>query len=144
MSPKPDILRLPLTTRYSLAAAAHLATQPHGAYCLVGRVAASTGMPRSFLATILQRMARKGLLDSCRGPLGGYRLRTQPTRITLADVVEAGGDGSHDRGQCLAAARKCDPDRPCVLHPVVRACQDDLWDMLNRTKLSELAATEER
>jgi len=46
-------------------------------------------MARRGIEPVLQGLARAGLLDSTRGPKGGYRLGKSARQITLAEVVEA-------------------------------------------------------
>jgi Rrf2 family protein len=47
------------------------------------------GMARRGMEPLLQSLSRAGLLDSVRGPRGGYRLGRPRRDITLADVVAA-------------------------------------------------------
>ena len=60
-----------------------------------GDIADRLAMARRGIEPVLQGLARAGLLDSTRGPKGGYRLGKSARQITLAEVVEAvtTGDG---------------------------------------------------
>src|SRR5258708_1586414 len=49
------------------------------------------GVPPRFLEPVLQDLVRAGILDSVRGPRGGYRLARERRRITLADLCRASG-----------------------------------------------------
>jgi Rrf2 family protein len=55
-------------------------------------IAERLGAPRRGLEPVLQALSRAGLLDSVRGPKGGYRLARRPREISLADVVAAIGE----------------------------------------------------
>jgi len=47
------------------------------------------GMARRGMEPLLQTLSRAGLLDSVRGPRGGYRLGRPRRDISLADIVTA-------------------------------------------------------
>jgi Rrf2 family iron-sulfur cluster assembly transcriptional regulator len=62
-----------------------------------GDIADRLGMARRGIEPVLQGLARVGLLDSTRGPKGGYRLGRSARQITLSEVVEAvTGDGGEE------------------------------------------------
>jgi Rrf2 family protein len=74
---------------YGLAAILYLASQPEGKLSLRDEIARRCGIPKNFLAQILARLRRGGILGSRRGARGGYFLRVEPQRLSLADVLEA-------------------------------------------------------
>ncbi len=76
-------------SEYGLAAVLYLASQPSGKLSLRDEIAKRCGIPRTFLAQILARLRKRGILGSVRGKKGGYYLRAEPARLSLADVLEA-------------------------------------------------------
>lgn len=54
-------------------------------------IASTFGLPAAYAAKILTQLARAGLLESARGPQGGYCLARAPDAITLLELVEAVG-----------------------------------------------------
>ncbi len=54
-----------------------------------GDIADRLAMARRGIEPVLQGLARAGLLDSTRGPKGGYRLGKSARQITLAEIVDA-------------------------------------------------------
>lgn len=52
-------------------------------------VADRLGMARRGLEPVLQALSRAGILESVRGPRGGYRLAGRPRDVTLHAVLEA-------------------------------------------------------
>lgn len=52
-------------------------------------VATRLGAARRGIEPVFQALSRAGLLDSLRGPHGGYRLGRRPRDIRLAEVVAA-------------------------------------------------------
>lgn len=63
------------------------------------RLAEFHGVPAAYLAKQLQALARAGIVESGRGPRGGYRLARPPAEITVLDVVEA-VEGRQKSFQC--------------------------------------------
>ncbi|HLO67468.1 MAG TPA: Rrf2 family transcriptional regulator [Holophaga sp.] len=50
-------------------------------------LAERTGLPSPYLSKVLHHLAEAGLLESARGPRGGYRLLASTERITVGEVV---------------------------------------------------------
>ncbi len=89
-------------------------------------IAERAGLARRGIEPLLQALSRSGLLDSVRGPRGGYRLGRRPREITLAEIVRV---GTSDDGGCEDGAGG--PGGP--LHDRV---VDALWGELE-ARLSE-------
>jgi Rrf2 family protein len=82
-------MRISRRGEYGLAAVLYIASQPDGKLSLRDEIARRCGIPRTFLAQILARLRNKGILGSVRGKKGGYYLKAEPGRLSLADVLEA-------------------------------------------------------
>ena len=85
---------------YALQAILHLASQPRDSMTSIRELAAKLDIPYHFLAKILQSLATKGILNSQRGPAGGFALSKPPEEINLISVVEA-IDGLAISNQCV-------------------------------------------
>lgn len=82
-------MRISRRGEYGLAAVLYIASQPEGKLSLRDEIALRCGIPRTFLAQILAKLRSHGILGSVRGKKGGYYLRAEPGRLSLADVLEA-------------------------------------------------------
>ncbi len=82
-------MRITRRGEYGLAAVLYIASQPDGKLSLRDEIARRCGIPRTFLAQILARLRKGGILGSVRGKKGGYYLAAPPARLSLADVLEA-------------------------------------------------------
>jgi Rrf2 family protein len=51
--------------------------------------AAAQGIPDRFLLKVLKPLVSAGVLESIKGPNGGYRLAKPASKITLLEIVEA-------------------------------------------------------
>jgi Rrf2 family transcriptional regulator, iron-sulfur cluster assembly transcription factor len=61
-------------------------------------LAERTGMARRTLEPLLQALSRERLLDSTRGPHGGYRLGRPARLIKVSDVITIGLNSLEDGG----------------------------------------------
>ncbi len=63
-------------------------------------IADRAGLARRGIEPLLQSLSRSSLLESLRGPRGGYRLGRPRRDITLADIVEVAlaDDAAHEDG----------------------------------------------
>lgn len=68
-------------------------------------IAERLGMARRGLEPVLQSLSRAGILDSVRGPRGGYRLARRARDITLAQVLGALGDPSAEPAEAGLTGR---------------------------------------
>ena len=109
-----------------------LAVLPPGTALPAARVAEYHGVPSAYLAKHLQALARHGVLETVKGPRGGYRLARPPAEITVLEVVEA-IDGDEPAFRCTEIRRRgpaAAPAReyrlPCGIHRAFSRA-DDAW-----------------
>ncbi len=111
-----------------------LATAPER-HLSVHEIAERMPVSESHLAKVLQRLVKAGLVDSARGPHGGFMLRGDPRQIALLRVYEA-IEGRLDVASCMF------PDRTdcasCILEDTLRSANQLVRDRLARTALSAL------
>jgi len=81
-------MRLSRASAVGVYACVHLA-QAEKTPVQAGRVAEAIGQHPDYLIKILQRLTRDGILNSIRGPSGGFRLARAPDTISLLQIVEA-------------------------------------------------------
>ncbi|HEX5710923.1 MAG TPA: Rrf2 family transcriptional regulator [Sulfuricurvum sp.] len=78
---------------------------------------------KSFLAKILQSLARKGILKSFKGVNGGFELARLSSKITMLEVMEAAEGKSPAVFNCAPSKEECPSDK---------ATTCSLWPFLNR------------
>ena len=134
-------MRISKQGEYGLAAILYLASQPEGKLSFREEIAGRCGIPGNFLAQILGRLRRGGILGSRRGAHGGYFLRVEPQRLSLADVLEA-LEGKIDLLRSVEEPQ-ADPDSARqaligVRHEAFRRLQERGRDLLRSIKIGEL------
>lgn len=123
---------------YAIRALAFLAHATHRGSAGGQQIARAENIPAPILGKILQGLVRKGLLESRRGPGGGFRLARRPELITLRDVVAA-VDGLDHFMECAVGLERCADDAPCPLHDTWKGLRSQLMTYLETTTLTEMA-----
>ena len=128
---------------YAIRALAYLASHPERPAAQGREMARAENIPAPMLSKILQELVRKGLLESRRGPGGGFRLARRPELITLRDVVAA-IDGLDHFLECAVGLERCADDAPCPLHDTWKGLRTQMMNYLGTTTLAEMARVVER
>jgi Rrf2 family protein len=100
-------------------------------------VATLLPISEAHLAQVLQRLARAGLVDSTRGPHGGFTLARAASRITLLEVYEAIEGPMQDTG-CLLGLATCSGTR-CIFGDLLETVNRQVRRYLAGKRLSQLA-----
>ncbi|MBI5666235.1 MAG: Rrf2 family transcriptional regulator [Nitrospirae bacterium] len=126
-------------TDYAIRCVLHLATTAKDVV-MVNEIAAERDIPQSFLAKILQTLAKAGIVESLRGVQGGFRLARKPSDISLLDVVEA-MEGTVAMNICAVDKKKCGFSSTCVVHPVWVDIRKDVEDRLRQWDFAKLSVS---
>jgi Rrf2 family protein len=121
-----------------------LAVLPPGSSLPAARLAEYHGIPAAYLAKHLQALARAGIVETAKGPRGGYRLARDASAITLLDVVEA-IDGAESAFRCTEIRRRGPTALPareyramCGIHVAMHQA-DEVWRAeLRTTSIADL------
>ncbi|HYA88944.1 MAG TPA: Rrf2 family transcriptional regulator [Nitrospirota bacterium] len=103
-------------TDYAIRCILYLAHY-HDRIASVKEIARAMHIPKSFLAKILQRLVRNGILESIRGAQGGFRLTMKPSEISLLTIMEA-IQGRAVINICAIDSKRCRMSSTCAVHPV--------------------------
>lgn len=82
-------MKLSTKGRYAMVALTDLALQPEGALVSLGEISRRQDISLAYLEQLFVKLRREGLVDSVRGPGGGYRLARRPSEIRVADILAA-------------------------------------------------------
>jgi Rrf2 family protein len=73
--------------QYALRALYFLAREYGKGPILIQRISVHANAPADFLQTILLELKNAGVLESRRGPQGGYYLVTPPNLVTVGSII---------------------------------------------------------
>jgi Rrf2 family protein len=128
------------TSKYAIRAVIYLALYSTKANKVgIKKIAEDLDIPTPFLGKILQLLAKKGILDSTKGPHGGFALNRPAIDISLMEIVEI-IDGSDSFDQCVIRTETCKPDAPCSLHHKIAPYRNGMRSLLRTESIADLAA----
>ena len=127
------------TCKYALNAMIFVASLPEGKNRAgLREISKAINSPEAFTAKILQQLVRGSLLNSAKGPHGGFAVKGDSHTITIAQIVAA-IDGDLVFTGCALGLEKCSEIRPCPVHHKFKAVRDHLKGMLLTTNLKDVA-----
>jgi Rrf2 family iron-sulfur cluster assembly transcriptional regulator len=127
---------------YAIRALTHMAASPAEIASAL-EIAKAEDVPLPVLSKVLQELVRKGLLESRRGPGGGFRLSRRPELITLRDIVAA-IDGLDHFMDCVAGLKVCSEEAPCPLHNTWIGMRSQILASLETTTLAQMSQAAEK
>lgn len=130
------------TAEYAIRATLALAGLPQGTAKPASELASELGVPRNYLSKTLNRLAKRGVLVSVRGPGGGFRLARDAASIAVSEVV-AEFDDLEPSGQCLMGGRACDQEHPCTAHERWKTWSESMARMMDSTTMADFMSTED-
>jgi Rrf2 family protein len=133
------VLRFTKRADYGLIAMHYIASQPEHGAVSAKRIAEQFNIPAELLAKILQRLAKRQLIESHSGPRGGYVLSRGPDEITVGQVVRA-LEGPIRIVGCLTGTDDCPQFPRCNLRRPVQKIQTSISQLLDTMTLAELTA----
>lgn len=126
------------TAEYALRAVLYIAQHDDdGRPVRTEDVANALHVPRNYLSKILHVLARRGLLTSSRGPLGGFRLARNADRLELYRIIEP-FDPIGPRRECLLGRPNCNDNNPCPAHERWKGISDAVTNLFRRTTVGDL------
>jgi Rrf2 family iron-sulfur cluster assembly transcriptional regulator len=129
-------MKLTTRGRYAVTAMLDLALHQRQGPVSLGEIADRQGISLSYLEQIFARLRRRDLVQSTRGPGGGYRLGRDATAISVADVIGA-VDETVDATRC-GGMQNCQGDERCLTHDLWHDLSNRIQDFLSGIDLAQL------
>lgn len=107
----------------------------------IGEIAKKLSVPKHFLGKIMQEMVKAGLLQSTKGPYGGFLLTGKTLSTSLIKLAEITGD-VNQFNICVLQLRTCNGINPCPLHDEVDAIKENLQKLFTQTTIADLLKEE--
>jgi len=97
-------------------------------------------IPKSFLAKILQSLAKQGILESRKGAHGGFILVKPMEEISVNEVIYASEGKTPAVFDCTSYAETCPKGAigTCAISPFLANFQTRIDDFLNGLMLSDI------
>lgn len=95
---------------------------------------------KSFLAKILQNLAKHNILKSFKGVNGGFMLDVKPEDLTILDLITVAEEKTPAVFECSTGGNTCSAsiEGSCALFPVLNNLQFKINDFLKDLKLKDI------
>jgi Rrf2 family iron-sulfur cluster assembly transcriptional regulator len=121
-------MRLTTKGRFAVTAMIDLAMRQHNGPVTLAGISQRQKISLSYLEQLFGKLRRHELVESTRGPGGGYTLARPMREVSVADIIFA-VDEPLDATNC-AGKENCHEDGPCMTH--------ELWSNLNKKMIEFL------
>ncbi len=125
---------------YGIRAAIYIAAKTsHSSRVSLKEIAEKIDSPEAFTAKILQQLSKSGIIDSVKGPTGGFAIRKREVKeVKLIEIVLA-IDGNQIFEGCGLGLTACSEAHPCPVHFEFKTIRDGLKKMLEEAHIHELS-----
>ena len=123
-------MRLTTKGRFAVTALLDLAMQRSSGPVKLAEISKRQQISLSYLEQLFGKLRQRKLVESVRGPGGGYCLAKNMEHVSVADIILA-VDEPIDSTQC-GGKENCHNDKKCMTH--------DLWKKLNELIFDHLGA----
>jgi len=99
-------------------------------------------IPKSFLAKIMQNLAKNNIVQSHRGVNGGFVLKKPYDQITILEITTVAEEKIPSVFECSPSVSSCPSDlaNACSLWPVLNNLQGKINDFLEELTLKDIAS----
>lgn len=125
------------TCEYAIRAMMFIAKKSdQGVKVGIKEISKGISAPEHFIAKILQDLSRRGLVQSVKGPNGGFFVDDKSKKNTLADIVKA-IDGDKLFTGCALGLKICSEKKPCPLHDAFKVIRKQIYTELQSATVGE-------
>ena len=130
-------MRLTTKGRFAVTAMIDLAMRGDEGPVTLAGISERQKISLSYLEQLFGKLRRHGIVESVRGPGGGYTLARRAGTISVAEVILA-VDEPIDATQC-GGKENCHDDHRCMTHDLWARLNDRMVEFLSSVSLHELA-----
>ena len=134
-------MRLTTKGRYAVTAMLDLAINFQKGPITLSDISKRQGISLSYLEQLFSKLRKNGLVDSARGPGGGYRLSRDADLIAVGQVITA-VDEKIDVTKC-GGKGDCLDGGPCLTHELWCDLSDQIYNFLDNISLGQLVRDRE-
>ncbi|OQY26913.1 MAG: hypothetical protein B6244_12085 [Candidatus Cloacimonetes bacterium 4572_55] len=127
---------------YAIQALLRLTLHKDEHYVSIKTLAKELNISEYYLSKILQKLVKKNILKSHKGPKGGIAFFDSPEKISMLDIVVA-IDGKEIFEGCVLGLYRCESDDPCSLHERWLKLRDQIQQMFSDESLAQLGENPE-
>jgi Rrf2 family transcriptional regulator, iron-sulfur cluster assembly transcription factor len=106
----------------------------------VEKLSTELKISKSFLAKILQNLAKNGILNSFKGNNGGFTLKKPCEQLTILEIISIAEQKIPAVFECTTATQTCKGNKAgkCTVFPLLNNLQGKINDFLNQLTLKDV------
>ena len=135
-------MRLTTKGRFAVTAMIDVAMRNGDGPVTLAGVAERQKISLSYLEQLFGKLRRAGLVDSVRGPGGGYNLARLSDNLSVAEIITA-VDEPIDATQC-GGKENCMDDRRCMTHELWANLNSHIFTFLSSVTLEQLVRQQDK
>ncbi len=129
-------MRLTTKGRFAVTAMVDLAMRHGSGPVTLAEISARQKISLSYLEQLFGKLRRHQLVESVRGPGGGYCLAKNAAEVSVAEIILA-VDEPIDATQC-GGKENCRDEQKCITHDLWATLNDRIFDYLESVNLRQL------
>lgn len=130
-------MRLTTKGRFAVTAMVDLAMRGGKAPVTLAAISERQKISLSYLEQLFGKLRRNNIVESVRGPGGGYYLARPGSKISIAEIVIA-VDEPLDATKCGGLGNCQGDDQPCITHDLWMGLNESILDYLQAVTLQQL------
>ena len=134
-------MRLTTRGRYAVTAMLDLAIHADSGPISLADISRRQSISLSYLEQLFAKLRQRKLVESVRGPGGGYRLSRHSDRLFVSDIIDA-VDETVDATNC-AGHGSCQQGEMCLTHHLWQDLSERLHGFLSEISLAGLISRRE-
>ena len=131
-------MRLTTKGRFAVTAMIDLAMRGESGPVALASISERQKISLSYLEQLFGKLRRYKLVDSVRGPGGGYCISRPLDQVAVADIIRA-VDETLDATQC-GGRENCKDEERCMTHELWTTLNFKMYEYLESVTLAELVA----
>ena len=135
-------MRLTTKGRFAVTAMADLAMCGGHSPVTMAAISERQKISLSYLEQLFGKLRRNNIVESVRGPGGGYYLARPAEKITIADIIVA-VDEPLDATSC-GGLGNCHDESQCITHELWMGLNSRIYDYLASVTLQQLVDSQNR
>jgi Rrf2 family iron-sulfur cluster assembly transcriptional regulator len=135
-------MRLTTKGRFAVTAMLDLALNSGRGPVTLAAISGRQSISLSYLEQLFGKLRRHQLVESVRGPGGGYYLAKPAEQITVSAIIIA-VDEPLDATQC-GGKENCHDDRRCMTHDLWARLNEKMYEYLDSVTLGDLVAEQQK
>ncbi len=130
-------MRLTTKGRFAVTAMVDLALHHGHGPVTLAEISTRQKISLSYLEQLFGKLRRKHIVESVRGPGGGYLLGRDMSALTVSEIIQA-VDEQIDATQC-GGKENCHDENKCITHDLWASLNRHIFDYLGGVTLQQLA-----